>query len=535
MTDARTDPPTRRRRPTRTGSSPADDFVRRAARLAAARPGRRVVRGERRLHGDSCANRCAPVDRRRARRARQTPTRARTTRSSSPFATRSSPPARSRRTTSRSCAAVRSRCRRSFVDCVVAAIVHDCSPGATTPFERRAASSSIATQRVGAAATAGSSAGDLDALDHRHATAGFGEIGRLLARGRRRRCAHVDARALGRQRGRGAVGAARPRRVRPRPHPRGRERPRPRPVLHDDAQPLGHAAPWRASSSAGSPTSSPSTTRIRPLQRIDDPAWSWHVGLDVRGDRAAQRALPRRVARAPTALQQPARPVSPRRSPTRARCAPTSPASRSTSAWRCSDRHAQAEAAEPPAQPAARRHDVSRARSARRVRERRAARRRSCSSAIAACPAGESTQSAKRLRERRLDRADGCAGLTTITPYWLKRRLSPSTRIVEVAAVLEGEPGAAVGERVGVRRRGDVERRPHAAAAVLVAGDACRRHGRRRPASSSAARRRGCRCGRRARRRARLRGDPGERRDDVVALRRAPGRSSARRGRSRCT
>jgi hypothetical protein len=46
----------------------------------------------------------------------------------------------------------------------------------------------------------------------------------------------------------------------------------------------------------------------------------------------------------------------------------------------------------------------------------------------------------------------GClAGFTSITPYWLNRRLSPSTRMGEVAAILERQPCAAIGKHVGVR------------------------------------------------------------------------------------
>ena len=65
----------------------------------------------------------------------------------------------------------------------------------------------------------------------------------------------------------------------------------------------------------------------------------------------------------------------------------------------------------------------------------------------------------------------GCfAGFTSITPYWLNRRRSPSTAIAELAAVLERQPGAAVGERVGVHAGGGVERRPHARAGLAVPG-----------------------------------------------------------------
>ena len=40
----------------------------------------------------------------------------------------------------------------------------------------------------------------------------------------------------------------------------------------------------------------------------------------------------------------------------------------------------------------------------------------------------------------------------------------------ELAAVLEGDPGAAIGEDVAVHRRRSIERRPHALPRVLVPG-----------------------------------------------------------------
>ena len=89
----------------------------------------------------------------------------------------------------------------------------------------------------------------------------------------------------------------------------------------------------------------------------------------------------------------------------------------------------------------------------------------------------------------------------------------------QIAAILEAEPGAAVGQHIGVGRRGDVERRAHAAAAFLVAGASWPPARRCPRASSSAARRHWCRCCRRARRtRVDDAGELAERGDDVLAL-----------------
>src|SRR5262245_61293224 len=65
----------------------------------------------------------------------------------------------------------------------------------------------------------------------------------------------------------------------------------------------------------------------------------------------------------------------------------------------------------------------------------------------------------------------GCfSGLTSMTPYWLNRSLSLGHEDVEIAAVLEREPGAAVGEHVGIGGGRGVERRAHALADLLVPG-----------------------------------------------------------------
>ena len=43
----------------------------------------------------------------------------------------------------------------------------------------------------------------------------------------------------------------------------------------------------------------------------------------------------------------------------------------------------------------------------------------------------------------------------------------------EIAAVLERQPGPAVAQQVGVRRRRHVERRPHALADLAIPPSAC--------------------------------------------------------------
>jgi hypothetical protein len=42
-------------------------------------------------------------------------------------------------------------------------------------------------------------------------------------------------------------------------------------------------------------------TTIRPLQRIDDPAWRWHVGLDAEATALLNEPLPRRARPTPIA------------------------------------------------------------------------------------------------------------------------------------------------------------------------------------------------------------------------------------------
>src|SRR5262249_56193110 len=80
---------------------------------------------------------------------------------------------------------------------------------------------------------------------------------------------------------------------------------------------------------------------------------------------------------------------------------------------------------------------------------------------MAFCPSGETSQSMKAWPSSFF--TCGCfAGFTSMTPYWLKSLLSPSTEIARPPRFLNDKPGAAIGQHVGIRGRRGVERRAHA-------------------------------------------------------------------------
>src|ERR1700677_3817610 len=63
----------------------------------------------------------------------------------------------------------------------------------------------------------------------------------------------------------------------------------------------------------------------------------------------------------------------------------------------------------------------------------------------------------------------GClSGFTSMTPYWLNMRLSPSTSICRSPFVLEMNSGAAVAQHVSIGGAGGVERGAHALADRFV-------------------------------------------------------------------
>ena len=114
---------------------------------------------------------------------------------------------------------------------------------------------------------------------------------------------------------------------------------------------------------------------------------------------------------------------------------------------------------------------------------RTAARRRSCSRRWPSGPAGETTQSMNccpsvLLHVRMLRRIHEDHAVLVEQP------LVALDEDLEVAAVLERQPRAAVGEHVGVHRRGGVERRAHARAGLAVPRALGRRRCRCRPPST---------------------------------------------------
>jgi hypothetical protein len=165
-----------------------------------------------------------------------------------------------------------------FVDRVVAAIVDDMLSGSDDAFEHRAGELLHRAQRV-TASDGQVLAGDLETLDHLHATAGFGELGRLL-REAQAPLRGSSLRVLAVEHAAEALAA-----------------PAPRPFLldltHEVANDLGHGLSFTMTRTHSGLRALARVlerwvrrflavdTTITPLARIDDPAWSWHIGLDV--------------------------------------------------------------------------------------------------------------------------------------------------------------------------------------------------------------------------------------------------------------
>src|SRR5262245_30808932 len=86
---------------------------------------------------------------------------------------------------------------------------------------------------------------------------------------------------------------------------------------------------------------------------------------------------------------------------------------------------------------------------------------------MAACPSGPTNQSMKAWPCFAF--ALGClAGLTRITPYWLKSFGSPSINILKSFLVAEAEPGASVGEGIGFFADGRIQGGAHAGAGFQI-------------------------------------------------------------------
>ena len=165
-----------------------------------------------------------------------------------------------------------------FVDSVVAAITQDMLAASDDAFEHRAGELLHRAQRV-ALSEGRVLAGDLETLDHLHATAGFGEIGRLL-REAQAPLRSTSMRVLAVEHAAEALAAASP-------------RPFLLDLTHEVTNDLGHGLSFtmtRAHSGLGALARVLERwvrrflavdTTITPMARIDDAAWSWHIGLDV--------------------------------------------------------------------------------------------------------------------------------------------------------------------------------------------------------------------------------------------------------------
>ena len=165
-----------------------------------------------------------------------------------------------------------------FVDCLVGAIVHDMLATSDDAFERRAGEFLHRAQRIGLS-DGQVLAGDLETLDHLHATAGFGEIGRLL-REAQAPLRGTSLRVLAVEHAAEALAAAAP-------------MPFLLDLTHDVTNDLGHGLSFTMTRTHSGLRALARVlerwvrrflgvaTTITPLARIDDAAWSWHIGLDV--------------------------------------------------------------------------------------------------------------------------------------------------------------------------------------------------------------------------------------------------------------
>ena len=244
----------------------------------------------------SSPHRCAPSSRASSPRS-PTRMRARTTPSSSPFATRSSPRAASRRYYLRLVRGGPIAIPPAFIDAVVAAIV-------AAPRRRARARSSGAPRSCCTGRSGSRSATDASSARTATPPTARRDVGGRLRPRPRARPARADGTlrlpVLGAGNAREFDARRRSVRVRARPQPRDRQRPRSRPHLHDGAQRFRHGRAGARARALG---------RSLPRRRDDDPAAAANRRSGValahrprrRGDRAAQRALSRRGRATPNA------------------------------------------------------------------------------------------------------------------------------------------------------------------------------------------------------------------------------------------
>ncbi|MEO7057555.1 MAG: DUF6352 family protein [Caldimonas sp.] len=165
-----------------------------------------------------------------------------------------------------------------FVDRVVEAIVAAMLADSTDAFEHRAGELLHRAQRV-TVSDGQVLCGDLETLDHLHETAGFGDLGRLLReaqaplRGSSLRVLGADA-PLSHVQGDGARSFLLD-------------------LTHEVSNDLGHGLSFTMTRSHSGLRALARVlerwvhrffdvaTTITPMPKIDDAAWSWHIGLDI--------------------------------------------------------------------------------------------------------------------------------------------------------------------------------------------------------------------------------------------------------------
>ena len=178
-----------------------------------------------------------------------------------------------------------------FIDLVVQAVVRGLLDESNNAFEARAAEMLFRPQRLGTY-EGRLLAADRETLDLQHDTQGLGDIGRLLAQ------AKIPVKALNIEvlqadaQSRYWAVASRPRGHLDHQGDQGRY-PFLLDLTHDLTQQLGHGLEFHVTNAhSGLKALAAVLERwvahllglqvsIRPMQKIDDPQWRWHVGLDV--------------------------------------------------------------------------------------------------------------------------------------------------------------------------------------------------------------------------------------------------------------
>ncbi len=169
-----------------------------------------------------------------------------------------------------------------FIEIVAQAIVRQLLEGCTDAFAWRAAELLFRPQRI-TLQQGRALAGDREALDHHHETHGFGELGRLLAQAQAPvKAAHLQVLSTDNEARFFEENA--------------QARPQRRFLLDltpEIARDVGHGVTFHLAPARSGPKALAwvlqqwiahfcgVAVNIRPVPRIDDPQWRWHIGLDV--------------------------------------------------------------------------------------------------------------------------------------------------------------------------------------------------------------------------------------------------------------